>query len=155
SKPKPSLLPSVRLNPRHSSKPDRLSRVSICIVAHGFSDRFMCYHFELSGSPEPALPARNSMPNLAARMSRARPSAIMAVAEKAKHLTAEGRDIGSFSIGVPNFLPGEHVYAAAREALSHDSGQYGSNRGSDALLDAFLTHLEGSGLEGYARRNVA
>jgi len=95
------------------------------------------------------------MPNLAARMSRARPSAIMAVAEKAKKLKAEGRDIVSFSIGVPNFLPGEHVYAAAREALSHDSGQYGSNRGSDALLDAFLTHLEGSGLEGYARRNVA
>lgn len=95
------------------------------------------------------------MPTLAARMSRAKPSAIMAVAEKAKQLKASGRDIVSFSIGVPNFLPGDHVYAAVREALAKDSGQYGSNRGADALLDAFLKHLEEGGLSGYTRRNVA
>ncbi len=95
------------------------------------------------------------MPTLAARMSRAKPSAIMAVAEKAKQLKAAGRDIISFSIGVPNFLPGEHVYAAVRDALAKDSGQYGSNRGADALLDAFLLHLEGTGLGGYTRKNVA
>ncbi|MBO9662303.1 MAG: aminotransferase class I/II-fold pyridoxal phosphate-dependent enzyme [Dokdonella sp.] len=95
------------------------------------------------------------MPNLAARMSRAKPSAIMAVAEKAKALKAAGRDIISFSIGVPNFLPGEHVYAAAREALTKDSGQYGSNRGPDALLDAFIKHLDDGGLKGYGRKNIA
>ncbi|MDY0022587.1 aminotransferase class I/II-fold pyridoxal phosphate-dependent enzyme [Arenimonas caeni] len=95
------------------------------------------------------------MPQLAKRMGRAKPSAIMAVAEKAKKLKAEGRDIVSFSIGVPNFLPGPHVYAAAREALEKDSGQYGSNRGADALLDAFLHHLEGLGLAGYTRMNCA
>jgi aspartate aminotransferase len=95
------------------------------------------------------------MPALAKRIGRAKPSAIMQVAEKAKRLKAEGRDIISFSIGVPNFLPGEHVYAAVREALSHDSGQYGSNRGSDALLDAFLAHLRGLGLDGYERKHCA
>lgn len=95
------------------------------------------------------------MPNLAARMSRAKPSAIMAVADKAKALKAAGRDIISFSIGVPNFLPGEHVYAAAREALTKDSGQYGSNRGPDALLDAFIKHLDDGGLKGYTRKNIA
>ena len=95
------------------------------------------------------------MLKLAARMGRAKPSAIMAVAEKAKQLKAEGRDIVSFSIGVPNFLPGEHVYAAVREALARDSGQYGSNRGADALLDAYLKHLEEVGLTGYTRKNVA
>ncbi|WP_257644236.1 aminotransferase class I/II-fold pyridoxal phosphate-dependent enzyme [Luteimonas salinisoli] len=79
----------------------------------------------------------------------------MQVAEKAKRLKAEGRDIISFSIGVPNFLPGEHVYAAAREALEHDSGQYGSNRGADALLDAFLGHMSEIGLDGYTRANCA
>ena len=88
-------------------------------------------------------------------MSRAKPSAIMAVAEKAKRLKEEGRDIISFSIGVPNFLPGDHVYAAAREALAKDSGQYGSNRGPDALLDAFLAHLETLGLAGYTRANLS
>jgi aspartate aminotransferase len=95
------------------------------------------------------------MPQFAARIGRAKPSAIMAVAEKAKRLKAEGRDIVSFSIGVPNFLPGEHVYAAVREALQHDSGQYGSNRGSDVLLDAFIEHMAQVGLTGYGRVNCA
>ncbi|MEO6365642.1 MAG: aminotransferase class I/II-fold pyridoxal phosphate-dependent enzyme, partial [Luteimonas sp.] len=49
----------------------------------------------------------------------------------------------------------EHVYAAAREALAKDSGQYGSNRGSDALLDAFIGHLGQVGLTGYTRANLA
>ena len=95
------------------------------------------------------------MLTLAARMSRAKPSAIMIVADKAKQLKAAGRDIISFSIGVPNFLPGPHVYDAVRDALTKDSGQYGSNRGSDALLDAFLKHLEEGGLPGYKRANIA
>ena len=95
------------------------------------------------------------MPQLARRMSRAKPSVIMQVAEKAKRLKAEGRDIISFSIGVPNFLPGDHVYQAARDALAKDSGQYGSNRGTDALLDAFLQHIEALGLTGYTRANVS
>jgi len=63
------------------------------------------------------------MLTLAARMSRAKPSAIMIVADKAKQLKAAGRDIISFSIGVPNFLPGPHVYDAVRDALTRDSGQ--------------------------------
>jgi aspartate aminotransferase len=95
------------------------------------------------------------MPQLAQRVGRAKPSAIMVIAEKAKQLKAAGRDIISFSIGVPNFLPGEHVYAAARESLSHDSGQYGSNRGADVLLDAFLKHIEALGFSGYGRMNLS
>jgi aspartate aminotransferase len=96
---------------------------------------------------------KTAMPKLAARVGRAKPSVIMQVADKAKKLKAEGRDVISFSIGVPNFLPGDHVYAAARDALSHDSGQYGSNRGDVRLLDAFLKHMEGVGMTGYAREN--
>ena len=46
------------------------------------------------------------MPQLAQRVGRAKPSAIMVIAEKAKQLKAAGRDMISFSIGVPNFLPG-------------------------------------------------
>jgi aspartate aminotransferase len=95
------------------------------------------------------------MPQLAQRVGRAKPSAIMVIAEKAKQLKAAGRDIISFSIGVPNFLPGEHVYEAAREALKHDSGQYGSNRGAETLLDAFLKHIEALGFTGYGRMNLS
>ena len=99
------------------------------------------------------------MPQLARRIGRAKPSAIMQVAEKAKRLKAEGRDIISFSIGVPNFLPAEHVYAAARDALARDSGQYGSNRGSDArttsrrwLTSSGRAGRRGRGWRGRARR---
>lgn len=95
------------------------------------------------------------MPKLAARVGRAKPSAIMQIFDKAKQLQAQGRDVVSFSIGVPNFLPGEHVYQAVRDALEHDSGSYGSNRGDVRLLDAFLGHMEGLGLTGYARENCA
>ena len=79
----------------------------------------------------------------------------MDVLAEANRLKAEGRDIISFSIGVPNFLPGEHVYEAVREALKHDSGAYGSNRGREDLLDAFLAHMREIGLDGYKRSNVA
>ena len=95
------------------------------------------------------------MLQLARRMSRAKPSAIMLVAEKAKQLKTAGRDIISFSIGVPNFLPGEHVYQAVRDALPKDSGGYGSNRGTDALLDAFLKHMREAGIDGYERKHCA
>ena len=95
------------------------------------------------------------MLKLARRMSRAKPSAIMVIAEKAKQLRAAGRDIINFSIGVPNFLPGEHVYEAARAALSSDSGQYGSNRGAPELIQAFLQHIRAVGLDGYGPENCA
>src|SRR4249919_4075970 len=111
-------------------------------------------HAKISVSPRTSLRGF-SMLQRARRMSRAKPSAIMMVAEKAKRLKAAGRDITSFSIGVPNFLPGDHVYAAARDALAKDTGQYGSNRGADALLDAFIKHIEQVGLNGYKRANVA
>ena len=95
------------------------------------------------------------MPQFARRVGRARPSAIMVIAAKAKALKAAGRDIISFSVGVPNFLPGAHVYQAAHAALDHDSGQYGANRGAPALLDAFLARIEPLGFSGYGPTNVA
>lgn len=95
------------------------------------------------------------MPQLAERTGRAKPSAIMVIAEQANQLRAAGRDIVNFSIGVPNFLPGAHVYQAVRDALEHDSGQYGSNRGRNDLLDAFLAHMAGIGMHGYTRAHCA
>ncbi len=95
------------------------------------------------------------MPQLAERMSRAKPSAIMMIAEKAKQLKLQGRDIISFSVGVPNFLPAEHVYQAAEQALSHDSGQYLAGRGEDILIDAYLKRLEENGFAGYQKSNIA
>lgn len=95
------------------------------------------------------------MPILAERMSRAKPSAIMMIAEKAKKLKREGKDIISFSVGVPNFLPAEHVYQAAKDALNHDSGQYLAGRGEDILVEAYLKRLEENGFTGYENTNIA
>jgi aspartate aminotransferase len=94
------------------------------------------------------------MPRLAIRTGRAKPSAIMVIAEKAKQLKTEGKDVVNFSIGVPNFLPGDHVYQAVRDWTSRDSGAYGSNRGAPALLDAIVSHFKQSGLDGYTRNQV-
>ncbi|MGH8152041.1 MAG: pyridoxal phosphate-dependent aminotransferase [Rhodanobacteraceae bacterium] len=94
------------------------------------------------------------MRKLAARTGRAKPSAIMVIADKAKQLRADGKDVVNFSIGVPNFLPGDHVYAAVRDWMPHDSGSYGTNRGAPALLDAIVAHYAQSGLPGYTRDNV-
>lgn len=94
------------------------------------------------------------MLKLAARTARAKPSAIMVIADTARQLKAEGKDVVNFSIGVPNFLPGDHVYQAVRDWMPHDSGGYGSNRGAPALLDAIVAHYKQSGLDGYTRNNV-
>ncbi|HEX7370461.1 MAG TPA: pyridoxal phosphate-dependent aminotransferase [Rhodanobacteraceae bacterium] len=94
------------------------------------------------------------MPKLAARTARAKPSAIMVIADTAKQLRAEGKDVVNFSIGVPNFLPGDHVYQAVRDWMPKDSGGYGTNRGAPALLDAIVAHYKQSGLDGYTRNNV-
>jgi aspartate aminotransferase len=94
------------------------------------------------------------MPKLAARTGRAKPSAIMLIADTARQLKAEGKDVVNFSIGVPNFLPGDHVYQAVRDWMPRDSGGYGTNRGAPELLDAIVAHYKQSGLDGYTRANV-
>ena len=59
----------------------------------------------------PFFPCLADEVTLACRIRKAGGSATLAVDAKAKALKAAGRDIVSFSIGVPNFLPGDHVYA--------------------------------------------
>jgi aspartate aminotransferase len=81
-----------------------------------------------------------------------KPSAIMAVAEKAKRLKAQGRDIISFSIGVPNFLPGEHVYAAAREALTTTPASTAATAARTRCWTPSWPTSKRNGLDGYERK---
>lgn len=94
------------------------------------------------------------MPDFAAKMQNAQPSAVIQVAEKVAALKKEGRDIISFSIGVPNFLPADHVYEAAHKAVDGDSGAYLPGRGSEELVDAFVKQMANKGLE-YSKTEVA
>lgn len=94
------------------------------------------------------------MPTLAPRMFKARPSSIMQVVEKTNALKAAGRHIISFSIGVPNFLPAQHVYDAAHQAVDNDPGIYQPNRGTKELVNAFIAWLDREGLGVYTAKNI-
>jgi len=94
------------------------------------------------------------MPNFANRMLHAQPSAVIKVAEKVQALKKQGRDVISFSIGVPNFLPAKHVYQAAHNAIDGDSGTYLPGRGSEELVNAFIQCMATKGLD-YGAHEVA
>lgn len=59
----------------------------------------------------------DSTPALAARAASLKPSATVAIAQRARQLKAEGVDVLSFSLGEPDFDPPAHVLDAAREAV--------------------------------------
>lgn len=82
------------------------------------------------------------MLQFADRMKTAKTSAIVQVAEKVTAMKKAGRKVISFSIGVPNFKPAQHVYDAAHYAVDHDSGTYLPGRGSEELLDAFIKRMQ-------------
>lgn len=87
------------------------------------------------------------MPELANRMQRIKGSAIDAVAQKVRGLKEQGQEVINFSIGVPNFLPPERVYEAAREDIDHDQGTYLPGRGTKELVQAFQLRMKEDGFE--------
>lgn len=94
------------------------------------------------------------MPTTAQRLSVVQPSAIIKVAGQARVLKEQGKNVVSLSIGVPGFLPPEHVYVAAEKAVRADAGDYLPGRGSKALTDAFIGSLKERGFT-YAETEVA
>ena len=87
------------------------------------------------------------MPELANRMQRIKGSAIDAVAQKVRDLKEQGQEIINFSIGVPNFLPPDRIYEAAREDIDHDQGTYLPGRGTKELLQAFRLRMKEDGFQ--------
>ena len=85
------------------------------------------------------------MPQVSDKYAHTEGSPIVAINMKAKALAKEGREIFNFSIGVPGFLPPQHVYEAATKAVNEDSGAYLSSAGSDELRGAFLNLLKSQG----------
>lgn len=86
------------------------------------------------------------MPTLANRMNSFQPSATAEITNKVNALKAAGEEVISFSIGVPNFQPPAHIYAAIQKELEVDAGmKYQASKGSDALLKAFSNRLQQDG----------
>ena len=90
---------------------------------------------------------------IAKRVQGVQRSPILEMAAMAASLRAEGQKIIDLSIGVPNYLPGPHVYQAAHQALDLDSGKYGQPRGHDELMIAFSESLKEIGLDWFTVEN--
>jgi len=78
---------------------------------------------------------------LSTRMSRIKPSATVALTDKAKKLKKEGRDIVSMSAGEPDFATPENICASAISALMHGDTHYAASRGIPALRKGIFNKL--------------
>ncbi|MEM7449424.1 MAG: pyridoxal phosphate-dependent aminotransferase [Myxococcota bacterium] len=74
--------------------------------------------------------------SLSERMNVVKPSATVAVSQRAAELRAQGVDVLSFSVGEPDFDTPAHIRTAAKAAMDAGCGKYTSVRGIPELLDA-------------------
>jgi len=79
--------------------------------------------------------------NIQARMSAIKPSATMAVTEKAAALRAQGVEVIDFGAGEPDFDTPAHIKEAAREAMSRGLTKYTPVGGTRELKAAIVKKL--------------
>ena len=73
---------------------------------------------------------------LAQSLSRVKPSATIAVTQKARDLKAQGREVVSLSVGEPDFDTPEHIRNAAKAAIDRGETRYTPVLGIPELRDA-------------------
>jgi aspartate aminotransferase len=78
---------------------------------------------------------------LANRMAQIRPSATIAVNQKAAALRAKGRDIVSLAFGEPDFDTPEHIREAAKHAIDNGETRYPPIAGTPRLNQAIRDKL--------------
>src|SRR5450759_1014239 len=91
---------------------------------------------------------------LSSRVSLIKPSATMAVAERAKTLRAQGTDLIDFGAGEPDFDTPEPIKNAAVEAMRNGATKYTPVGGTDALKTAIVTKLRRDNGLTYDKREV-
>lgn len=92
---------------------------------------FCCY------GPRPM----SSKSRIAHRLSQVKPSATVAISQRARELRVEGVDVLSFSVGEPDFGPPSHVLDAVRNALEEPgNSKYTTVRGTVPLRKAICEH---------------
>lgn len=82
------------------------------------------------------------MKPLSGRLSASEPSATVAVADRARRLKAEGRDIITLATGDPDFATPAHIVEAAAAAMRAGDTHYPPARGRGELVDAIVAKLE-------------
>ncbi|WP_460448906.1 pyridoxal phosphate-dependent aminotransferase [Alsobacter sp. SYSU BS001988] len=75
---------------------------------------------------------------LADALSRVKPSATIAVTQKARDLKAQGREIISLSVGEPDFDTPENIKAAAIDAIRRGETKYTPVSGINPLREAIV-----------------
>ncbi len=73
---------------------------------------------------------------LASRLGRIKPSPTIAVSQKARELTAAGRDVIGLGAGEPDFDTPEHIKTAAKAALDRGETKYTDVQGTVELRKA-------------------
>ena len=73
---------------------------------------------------------------VAQRLSAVKPSATVAVAQRARELKAQGIDVLSFSVGEPDFDTPEYIREAAKKAIDDGATRYTAARGTIELREA-------------------
>ncbi len=73
---------------------------------------------------------------VAQRLSVVKPSATVAVAQRARELKAQGIDVLSFSVGEPDFDTPAHIRDAAKKAIDSGVTRYTAARGTVELREA-------------------
>ena len=76
------------------------------------------------------------------RIAQIKPSATIAVAQKARELRAEGKDIISLGFGEPDFDTPDHIKAAAIKAIEAGDTKYPPVDGTPALKQAIIDKFE-------------
>jgi aspartate aminotransferase len=79
---------------------------------------------------------------LAAALSRVKPSATIAVTQKARDLKAQGREVVSLSVGEPDFDTPEHICVAAKAAIDRGETRYTPVLGIPQLRAAVARKFE-------------
>ncbi|MGB5812877.1 MAG: pyridoxal phosphate-dependent aminotransferase [Polyangiales bacterium] len=73
---------------------------------------------------------------VAERLSAVKPSATVAVAQRARELKAQGIDVLSFSVGEPDFDTPAHIREAAKKSIDDGATRYTAARGIIELREA-------------------
>ncbi len=81
-------------------------------------------------------------------LGRVKPSATLAVSQKARELKAQGRDVISLSAGEPDFDTPDHIKAAAKAAIDRGETKYTAVDGIPELKQAIIDKFKrDNGLE--------
>jgi aspartate aminotransferase len=92
--------------------------------------------------------------NISSRIGLIKPSATMAVTEKASALRAQGIDLIDFGAGEPDFDTPEPIKQAAADAMRAGKTKYTPVAGTDELKGAILTKLRRDNGLTYEKREV-